>query len=198
VSTTSVTTAEYGEVRCRTVLLATDAHAAAELLPGLRVPDFHPVTVVHHTMEEPPSTGASLLLDADRDGPVAHTAVISLVDPSRAPAGRALVSSTVLGAPPDDVDGAVRAHLARLYGTPTTHWETLAVHHTARAVPAMRPPHDPRRPVRLLAGLYVCGDHRDTGTVQGALRSGHRAASAVLADLGAGPTELADPLPTAA
>ncbi|MGW3492830.1 NAD(P)/FAD-dependent oxidoreductase [Streptomyces sp. NPDC001020] len=198
VSTTSVTTAEHGELRCRAVLVATDAHAAAELLPGLRVPDFHPVTVVHHTMDEPPSTGASLLLDADRGGPVAHTAVVSQVDPSRAPAGRALVSSTVLGTPPYDVDDAVRSHLARLYGTSTARWETLAVHHTARAVPAMPPPHDLRRPVRLLAGLYVCGDHRDTSTVQGALHSGHRAAAAVLADLGAGPTHIADPLPTAA
>ena len=35
-----------------------DARAAAELLPGLRVPDFHPVTVVHHTADEPPPTGA--------------------------------------------------------------------------------------------------------------------------------------------
>ncbi|MER6352919.1 NAD(P)/FAD-dependent oxidoreductase [Streptomyces sp. NPDC001634] len=198
VSTTSVTTAEHGEFRCAAVLLATDAHAAAELLPGLRVPDFHPVTVVHHTTDEPPSTGASLLLDADRRGPVAHTAVVSQVDPSRAPAGRALVSSTVLGAPPADIDGAVRAHLARLYGTSTARWETLAVHHTARAVPAMRPPYDLRKPVRLLAGLYVCGDHRDTSTVQGALHSGHRAATAVLADLGAGPMHIADPLPTAA
>jgi len=198
VSTTSVTTAEHGEVRCRAVLVATGAPAAAELLPGLHVPDFHPVTVVHHTMDVPPPTGASLLLDADRGGPVAHTAVISQVDPSRAPGGRALVSSTVLGAPPKDVDGAVRAHLAQLYGTSTARWETLAVHHTARAVPAMRPPHDLRRPVRLLAGLYVCGDHRDTSTVQGALRSGRRAAEAVLADLGAGPVHVADPLPEAA
>ncbi|MGI5510955.1 NAD(P)/FAD-dependent oxidoreductase [Streptomyces sp. CA-106131] len=198
VSTTSVTTADHGEFRCRAVLVATDAHAAAGLLPGLRVPDFHPVTVVHHTMDEPPQTGASLLLDADREGPVAHTAVVSTVDPSRAPAGRALVSSTVLGPPPDGVDSAVRAHLARLYGTSTTRWETLAVHHTARAVPAMRPPHDVHRQVRLLAGLYVCGDHRDTSTVQGALHSGHRAASAVLTDLGAGPIHAAEPLPKAA
>ncbi|MEU8590746.1 NAD(P)/FAD-dependent oxidoreductase [Streptomyces sp. NPDC048664] len=187
VSTTSVTTADHGELRCRAVLVATDAHQAARLLPGLRVPDFHPVTVVHHTMDEPPSTGASLLLDADRAGPVTHTAVVSLVDPTRAPAGRALVSSTVLGTPPDDVDDAVRAHLAHLFGTSTRRWETLAVRHTARAVPSMRPPHDLRRPVRLLAGLYVCGDHRETSTVQGALHSGHRAATALLTDLGMGP-----------
>lgn len=186
VATNAVTTAEHGVIRCRAVLVATDARAAAALLPGLRVPDFHPVTVVHHTTDDPPATGASLLLDADRGGPVAHTAVVSEVDPSRTPAGRALVSTTVLGPPPSDVDTAVRIHLARLYGTSTTRWETLAVHHTPEAVPAMRPPHDPRRPVRLLAGLYVCGDHRDTSTVQGALHSGHRASTAILTDLGTG------------
>ncbi|MDQ0990482.1 NAD(P)/FAD-dependent oxidoreductase [Streptomyces sp. V3I7] len=197
VSTTSVTTAEHGEIRCRAVLVATDARTAATLLPGLRVPDFHPVTVVHHATDEPPATGTSLLLDADRGGPVAHTAVASEVDPSRAPAGRALVSSTVLGTPPGDVDTAVRRHLAQLYGTSTHRWETLAVHHTPEAVPAMRPPHDLRRPVRLLAGLYVCGDHRDTSTVQGALHSGRRAAAAVLSDLDT-PDSLhqADPPPT--
>ncbi len=197
VSTTSVTTAEHGEIHCRAVLVATDARAAAELLPGLRVPDFHQVTVVHHTTDDPPATGAALLLDSDRGGPVAHTAIVSEVDPSRAPAGRALVSSTVLGPPPPNVDTAVRMHLSRLYGTPTTRWETLAVHHTATAVPVMRPPHDLRRPVRLLAGLYVCGDHRDTSTVQGALHSGHRASAAILADFGAtAPMHRADPIPT--
>lgn len=202
VATTSVTTAEHGVFRCRAVLVATDARAAAELLPGLRVPEFHPVTVVHHTTDAPPRTGAALLLDADRGGPVAHTAVVSQVDPTRAPAGRALISSTVLGTPPPDVDTAVRLHLARLYGTSTARWETLAVHHTRDAVPAMRPPHDLRKPVRILAGLYVCGDHRDTSTVQGALHSAHRAASAILTDLGAaGSMHRSDPvatLPTAA
>ncbi|WP_406435015.1 FAD-dependent oxidoreductase [Streptomyces sp. NBC_00631] len=197
VSTTSVTTAEHGEIRCRAVLLATDARAAAELLPGLRVPDFHRVTVVHHATDEPAAltTGTSLLLDADRGGPVSHTSVVSNIDPSRAPQGRALISSTLLGKPPSDVDTAVRMHLARLYGTSTHRWETLAVHHTPEAIPAMRPPHDLRRPVRLLAGLYVCGDHRDTSTVQGALHSAHRATAAILADLGAsGSMHSAEPL----
>ncbi|MGW5640391.1 FAD-dependent oxidoreductase, partial [Streptomyces sp. NPDC003832] len=197
VSTTSVTTAEHGVFRCRAVLLATGARSAAELLPGLRVPDGLPVTVVHHTTDEAPTTGGALLLDADRGGPVAHTAVLSAVDPTRAPAGRALVSSTVLGPPPADLDAAVRTHLARLYGMSTARWETLAVHHTPEAVPVLRPPHDPHRPVRLLAGLYVCGDHRDTGTVQGALHSASRAARALVADLGAaGSLHRADPLPS--
>ncbi|MEV0324439.1 NAD(P)/FAD-dependent oxidoreductase [Streptomyces sp. NPDC050658] len=196
VSTTSVTTAEHGELSCRAVLLATDARAAAELLPGLRVPPFHQVSVLHHAAPEPPLTEPALLLDADRSGPVAHTAVVSHVDPSRAPGGRTLVSSTVLGPPPDE--RAVLAHLAVLYGTSTARWETLAVHHTREAVPAMPPPHDLHRPVRLLSGLYVCGDHRDTSTVQGALHSGRRAARAALADFGVDPSHGTGTLPLAA
>ncbi|WP_327346353.1 NAD(P)/FAD-dependent oxidoreductase [Streptomyces europaeiscabiei] len=200
ISTTSVTTAHHGELTCRAVVLATDARSAAELLPGLRVPGFHPVTVLHHATEEPPLTEPALLLDADRSGPVSHTAVVSQVDPSRAPAGRALITSTVLGAPPDPahLDATVRAQLARLYRTSTTRWELLAAHHVPEAVPAMPAPHDLRRPVRLLAGLYVCGDHRDTSTVQGALHSARRAAHAVLTDLDARPTFLEEPLETAA
>lgn len=182
VSADSVTATGIGRLRCRAVVLATGARSAAELLPGLRVPAFHPVTVVHHAVPEPPLAEPALLLDADRRGPVAHTAVISQVDHGRAPAGRALVSSTVLGPPPAEHE--LRAHLAALYGTSTSGWETLAVHHDPYAVPAMPPPHDPHRPVRLLDGLYVCGDHRDISTVQGALRSGRRAAHALLADLG--------------
>jgi hypothetical protein len=51
------------------------------------------------------------------------------------------------------------------------------------ALPAMPAPHPLRARVRLGDGLYVCGDHRDTSSIQGALASGRRAAHAVLADL---------------
>jgi phytoene dehydrogenase-like protein len=198
--TTSVTTEQHGVLRCRSLLLATGARAAARLLPGLRVPGFHPVTVLHHATDEPPLTEPSLLLDADRSGPVSHSAVISQVDPSRAPAGRSLISSTVLGTPPDPahLDATVRAQLARLYGASTARWELLAVHHDAEAVPAMPAPYDPRRSVRLLAGLYVCGDHRDTSTVQGALHSARRAAHAVVTDLDVRPAPREESLETAA
>jgi phytoene dehydrogenase-like protein len=200
ISTTSVTTAHHGVLTCRAVVLATDARSAAALLPGLRIPAFHPVTVLHHATDEPPLTEPALLLDADRSGPVSHTAVISQVDPSRAPAGRSLITSVVLGTPPEPahLDATVRAQLARLYRTSTTRWELLAAHHVPEAVPAMPAPHDLRRPVRLLAGLYVCGDHRDTSTVQGALHSARRAAHAVLTDLDVRPALPEESLETAA
>ncbi|MFH8622053.1 FAD-dependent oxidoreductase [Streptomyces vietnamensis] len=184
VSVSRVTTAEHGVIGCRSVLLATGARTAASLLPGLRVPGFHPVTVLHHTAPVAPCGDPTLLLESDPGGPVAHTAVMSAVDPTRAPAGRVLITSTVLGTPPDDTERRVRKHLATLYGTSTDDWELLALHHTPEAVPAMPPPHDTHRSVRLLAGLYVCGDHREASTVGGALASAHRATASLLGDLG--------------
>ena len=58
----------------------------------------------------------------------------------------------------------------------------------------MRRPARPAPPgPRCSRGLYVCGDHRDTSTVQGALYSGRRAAQAILADLGSDRTAHAEP-----
>ncbi|MFD7452270.1 NAD(P)/FAD-dependent oxidoreductase [Kitasatospora sp. NPDC059827] len=189
-----VETLAHGRIGAQAVVVATDARSAAELLPGLRLPDFHPVTTFFHAADRAPLAEAVLLLDADRPNGhpplVSHSLVLSELHPSYAPAGQALVATTVLGRRSFDAGGpaglepAVRARLAELYGTSTADWQFLSVRHVPDALPAMPPPHNPRRPVRLLAGLYVAGDHRDTSTVQGALVSGRRAARAVLGDLG--------------
>ncbi|MFJ1752473.1 NAD(P)/FAD-dependent oxidoreductase [Kitasatospora sp. NPDC088134] len=189
VGTDGVETAAHGRVRARAVVVATDAATASTLVPGLRQPSFHPVTTYYHAAGSSPLGEAVLLLDAERGG-VSHSLVLSDADPSYAPDGRALIATTVLGRRAFDSGGpagdepAVRRRLAELYGTATSGWEFLTVRHVPDAVVAMPPPHHFRRSVRLLAGLYVCGDHRDTGTVQGALVSGRRAARAVLKDLG--------------
>ncbi|MDH6575059.1 NAD(P)/FAD-dependent oxidoreductase [Kitasatospora sp. MAP5-34] len=190
-----VDTAAHGRIAARAVVIATDARSAAVLLPGLRLPDFHPVTTYFHAADRSPLGEPVLLLDADRPGgpggqsAVSHSLVLSEVDPSYAPPGRALIATTVLGRRTFDGGGpaghepVVRKRLAELYGTATSGWEFLSVRHIPDAVPVMPAPHNFRRPVRVLAGLYVCGDHRDTSTAQGALVSGRRAADAVLRDL---------------
>jgi predicted NAD/FAD-dependent oxidoreductase len=66
---------------------------------------------------------------------------------------------------------------------PVRRWETLDIRHVEHAVVTMQSPHNFARPVRLIKGLYVCGDHRDLPNVEGALHSGRRAADAVLEDL---------------
>lgn len=199
-SISRVTTAEHGVFTCRSVVVATGGRTAARLLPGLRVPEYRAATVLHHTAPVAPMAEPVLLLESDPGGPVTHTAVMSAVDPTRAPAGRALITSTVLGAAPDgdDTERRVRQHLATLYGVSTDDWELLARRHTADAFLVMRPSFDPERSVRVLSGLYVCGDHRATGTAFGALTSARRVGAAVLADLGARPPAPPHPATTAA
>ncbi|WP_308416632.1 NAD(P)/FAD-dependent oxidoreductase [Streptomyces sp. AJS327] len=197
-TTHAVTTESHGTLNCRATLVATGAVDAARLLPGLRVPEFHPVTVLHHAAHEPPPRHCSaLLVDADargrtgdraHAGPVSHSWVSTAVDPSRALPGRTLVTSVVLGPRAAEatatLDAAARPQLAALHGASTARWELLAAFHDPRAVPATPTPHDPNRPVRLLSGLYVCGDHRDTSTAQGALTSAGRATREILRDFG--------------
>ncbi|MEY9875894.1 phytoene dehydrogenase-like protein [Streptacidiphilus sp. MAP12-33] len=179
-----VETEQHGRFAGRAVVVATDARSATELLPGLHQPEHHPVTTYYHVADTSPLAEPLLLLDATPGALVSHTLVLSEVDRSYAPHG-ALVASTVLGpraAVP--AEPAVREALNRLYDTETGGWHFLTARHFAEALPAMPPPHVFRRPVRVLHGLYVCGDHRDTSSVQGALVSGRRAADAVLRDLG--------------
>lgn len=82
----------------------------------------------------------------------------------------------------------VRARLAELYDADTSAWETVAAYTVEGALPAMRPPWPLSRTTRFAPGRYVCGDHRATGSVQGALASGSRAAREVLADRAAART----------
>ncbi len=168
--------------RARAVVVATTATQAARLLPGLDVPAWSSVTTHYHLAPEPPVAEAAIVLDGEASGPVANTVVLTNAAPSYAP-GRHLVSSSVVSG--DASEPAVRQHLSRLYGVDTSLWEHVAAYEVHDALPVQSPPMGRfRKPVRLGDGLYVCGDHRDSASIQGALVSGRRAATAVLTDLG--------------
>ncbi|MDT8915163.1 NAD(P)/FAD-dependent oxidoreductase [Amycolatopsis sp. PS_44_ISF1] len=174
--------------RARAVVVATDSTAANRLIPGLAVPDWNGLRTFYYRTTTPPLRQPVLTIDARRDGPVCNTAVISAVAPGYAPEGQALIAATTLassntGAATDTGDErAVRDQLARLYRTGTRTWELLADYRIPHALPSMAPPHELRRPVCLEPGLYVCGDHRDTSSIQGSLVSGRRTARAVSRD----------------
>ena len=170
------------------VVVATDASTAATLVPSLGAPRWNALTTFWHATDHAPSAARLLHVDGDRRGPVVNTAVMTNVAPSYAPAGRHLVASTVLGDRGDaPTERAVREHVALVYGTSTSGWDLVAVHALPRALPAMPPPLQPRRPVDLGDGVFVTGDHRDLASQQGALTSGRRTADAVLARLGVSP-----------
>jgi phytoene dehydrogenase-like protein len=177
--------ADGRELPADAVVVATGAAAAAALLPGLAVPKTRTVTTVYHAAPASPLAEPSLLVDTERE--ILNTCVLSEVSPGYA-AGRALISSSVLGGGGADREPAVRKRLAVLYQTDTAGWEHLDSYTIDGALPAMPAPLCLSQPARVgstgRAGgprRYVCGDHRATGSVQGALASGARAAREVLA-----------------
>lgn len=176
-----------GAIGARAVVVATDASAAAGFLPdAVARPSWKGVTTVYHAAPQPP-TGATLVVDAEQSA-VDNVAVLSAAAPSYSADGRALIATSTVHRPgrAEPGEAAIRGRLSEILDCETGGWEHLATYDIARALPAMPAPHPFRRPVRRRRGdgvVYVCGDHRDTSSIQGALVSGRRAASAVLSDL---------------
>ena len=77
-------------------------------------------------------------------------------------------------------DVQARDEAGRLWHHDTADWDLLVRHDVTDALPVTRAPLPVRRPVARGDGLFLCGDHQDTPSTQGALASGHRTAQAVL------------------
>jgi phytoene dehydrogenase-like protein len=180
IESTGVRTTD-GEVHsASTVIVATEGPAAADLLGG-PAPASRSVTGVWFAAPTAPAPDRLIVLAGDADGPVANVAILSNVAPEYAPPGRTLVVAACPGIADPDIESRVRAQLTDWWGPQVGTWRTLRTDAIEHAQPDQSPPFGPRRSVRAGAGRFVCGDHRDTGSIQGALFSGRRTAEAVLA-----------------
>jgi phytoene dehydrogenase-like protein len=182
----SVVTEDGKHHRARAVVVATDGPTAHHLLgDNVADPGSRAVACCWYTTPQPPLRGAVLMLDGDRSGPAKNVVVMSEVSPSYAPAGSALVAAAVPGPAALDPTITVRVgdQLARWFGSSTRDWEHLRTDVIPYGQPDQRPPLHPKQRVALGEGLFVCGDHRDTASIQGAMFSGERTAAAVLRHL---------------
>jgi phytoene dehydrogenase-like protein len=165
------------------VVIATDGPAAHRLL-GDSVPDpgSRAAGCCWFSASAAPQGGPILRLDGETGGPAKNIVVMSDVSPSYAPPGRCLIAAAVPGprALLADTPERVREQLATLFGSMSSDWELLRVDVIAHGQPLQAPPLNPRRRVSLGGGVFVCGDHRDTASIQGAMFSGERTAREVL------------------
>ncbi|HEY5625123.1 MAG TPA: FAD-dependent oxidoreductase, partial [Dehalococcoidia bacterium] len=131
-----------------------------------------------------PPVGDFLVLNGTDEGPVNELCVPSQVVPSYAPAGRALVSASVLAPVIRDdeaLEAAVRSQLTNWFGPEVSGWRLLRIDRIPDALPSQPPgPFQPEcRTTHLSDRLFNCGDHRDLASLQGAMASGRRAAMEV-------------------
>ena len=172
------------EIDASAVVVATDGPTASELL-GIDAVDSKAAGCVYFAADAAPTETKYVVLDGTGAGPVLNVAVMSNVAPSYAPTGRHLVAAALPGHADGDLEAAARRQLRTWWGSQVDRWDHLATYRIPHGQPRQSPPFSPKRPVRLADGRFVCGDHRDTASIQGALHSGRRCADAVAAGLAA-------------
>jgi phytoene dehydrogenase-like protein len=173
-------------LRARAIVVAADGPSAAHLV-GDAEPASRSVTCFYYAADEAPVAFPMLVLNGDGAGPVNNFAVMSHIAPSYAPAGKHLLSITVLGIQNlTDVQlgGFIIAQMTNWFGQVARSWRFLKSYRIPHAQPQQYPGalEPPERPVRVRPGVYLAGDHRDNASINGAMVSGRRAAEAVLED----------------
>lgn len=170
-----------------TAVVATDPPGAKTLVADGQLGNVPPglgTTTVYYVADEAPAYARTLDLGVASEGPITTCAVMTNIAPTYAPDGKALISVSLLGVGHEAAatDQRLRSQLASWYSPEVADWTQLAAYEIPYAQPRQRPEDLAvmARDVKLTQRLYVAGDHRDTGTVQGALVSGRRAAEQLL------------------
>ncbi|MFM8890708.1 MAG: FAD-dependent oxidoreductase, partial [Planctomycetia bacterium] len=179
-------------LEARHVIVATDGPAAADLLSGphrAAVPSrgWKAARLVAFAADRSPLERPELVVSADADGPIDNLTVPSDVVAGYAPPGAALVFVSVrpdFPADGEELVESVRRQAGAWFGKPAAHWRHLRTVRVARALPDESPAGRRSRPAatRLAPGLFICGDHCGSASINGALAGGRRCAEAVLAE----------------
>ncbi|NBY11783.1 MAG: FAD-dependent oxidoreductase, partial [Actinobacteria bacterium] len=130
-----------------------------------------------------PTKEKLVILDGTGKGPVLNVAVMSNISEHYAPRGKHLISVALPGVVAGDLESIARTQLREWWGPQVDSWRHLRTYAITHGGVVQEPPFSPKQPVDLGGWRFVCGDHRDTGSIQGALYSGRRCGEAVIASL---------------
>jgi phytoene dehydrogenase-like protein len=170
------------------IVVATESSAAARLLSRKELDTaWQGTTTVYYAADRSPHNRKHLMLRGDESGPIQTAVVLSNVAPQSAPTGKSLISVSVgPDAPTEDMealDQSIRRQMRGWFGDQATSWHRLRVYQVPYALPSLSfdkiianvdatstPGH---------SRVYVCGDHCETPSIQGAMNSGLRVADAI-------------------
>ena len=169
------------------IVIATEAPEANRLVGDVTPTEGRATVCIYYAAPRSPLDDPFLVLNGEGVGPINNLAVPSDVAPGYAPDDRALVSVVVVGSPPESgaaLEQAVREQLIDWFGLAAGGWTHLQTQPLSYALPEQAPPFltPPEKSVRRRPGLYVCGDHRRTASLNGAIASGRAAADAAWTD----------------
>lgn len=166
-------------------VIAVEQTAAGQLLPELaesRPPQT--VQCVYFSAPEVPVADRMLILNGAKDGPVNNLCVPSQIASTYSSDGRALVSATVLKpeANAEQQQSDIIQQMRTWFGNCVDEWQHLKTYDIRYALPNQASPafEPPVHPAKLRDNIFVCGDYRTNGSINGAMQSGRLVAEEIL------------------
>lgn len=195
VSPGRVTLIDGREMTAQAVVVAAESQAAAALLPdqwrgAWALRGVKSTRMVAFAAEQSPLLRPTLVVSAEQ-GPIDNLSVPSDVVAGYAPVGKAMIYVSVRQDWPGDDDQipeAVRRQAVSWFGSQSLGWQHLKTVHVDRALVDESPLGRLQRMVhcrldqerdKTHSGLYICGDHCTTASINGALTSGRLCAGEI-------------------
>ncbi len=167
------------------VVIATESNAAARLLelPEIQT-SWNETSTLYYSSPQCEQKYKSLILRGDESGPIQTATIISNVAQEYAPPNSSLISVSLSpnnDKSHDENELLAKEQLKNWFGDQVRHWELLQTYQIPFGLPAMDIDPVIRSPkVKERESTYICGDHRETPSIEGAMDSGMRTAAAIL------------------
>ena len=161
------------------LIIATEGPATAKLL-GQESPLSRSVSCIYFSASQAPSSSKAILLNGEKNGPALNVAIMSNISPSYSKNGKALIAVAIPNTIKPDSMENVLIQMRKWFGDSVDSWEHIKTYSIEHGQPDLRPGDPFRKSIKNSEGVYICGDHRDTPSIQGALVSGRRAAEICL------------------
>ena len=166
----------FGSEKFDAIIVATDPTTSVQLTGEKEFVRVLPSYTWYHTTQgEIPE---SQYLSINSSGSLVNSIVISEISKTYSPQGYSLIASTSLE---PISESQVKQELRKLWGVETAKWELVSKYEIKQSLALNGEALKPNS--KISENLYIAGDHRDVPSQNGALRSGRRAALAVLKDL---------------
>ena len=180
----SVTLSSGEQIHGRAVVLATNAAAVGSLLSELKesMPDWRSVTNLYFCAPSSPIKESIICLNGSGEGVVNNVCALTDASPDYSPDQRALISVSVLGLHPEEsLPGKVQQELMGWFGECVGEWSHLRTDLIPKALPEQAPSAQKDKVGFIQQnGIYVCGDHATSASIEGAVISGKHVAEAIL------------------
>lgn len=173
------------KLSARAILVATEASGVNRLFKeNLVAPAMHKVRCLYFSAKKSPIKSPILVLNGAGSGLINNICVPSLVQSGYAPAGKHLISVSVVKDTPLSGEAllqAVKQELTTWYPKDAPKWEHLKTYSIPHALPNKTniklPNKNDIKPIR--PNVYIVGDHIYHGSIQGAMESARHVAHAL-------------------